>query len=228
MRIPQKTKTKNYLYLTILAFIGLGFIFLAKWQIQRAYEKQALHEQLTQRLHLAPRELRPTQTIDPLQERFLPVLLHGQYLSQYNFLLDNQQHNKKVGYLLLTPFKLANSNQVILINRGWLARGLTRQDLPSIPTPTEHALMGYVNIPATGILMGPNIEHDSWPLVLQTIDFNLISSKLGIKIENYIVQLTPIDYIGIGSSKHWGYAVQWIALAITVLVYMGFLVVKWN
>ena len=229
MRIPKKVKIKQCVYLLILALIFTLLIFLAKWQINRAYEKQTLQAQLSQRLQNTPTPLQTQTQIDPLSQRFLPVSCSGTYLNDYNFLLDNQQQNKKIGYILLTPFKLSYSPKIILINRGWLERGVTRNVLPPIPQITGTiSLQGYINSPASGILLGKNVENDTWPLVMQTIDLSLIATKLDTKIENYIVQLTTIDYIGIGSSKHWGYAVQWMALAATVVVYMIYLVTKWN
>ena len=227
LRIPKKLK--KYIYLFILAFIFMIFVLLAQWQINRAHQKEALHQQRLAQAKLAPVDLASLSTIDPVKDRFLAVSLTGHYLTHFNFLLDNQQRAKKVGYRLLTPFKVSATKQIILINRHWLPRGILRSELPIITTPAHTlTLSGYLNSPATGILLGANIENDTWPLVIQKIDFELISTKVGAKVENYIVQLTPIDYIDIGSSKHWGYAVQWMALAAMAMVYLIFIVIKWN
>jgi surfeit locus 1 family protein len=206
MRLPLKFNFKNFIYLFILALICLILILLGRWQINRAQQKQSLEQQLHARLQLAPVAVEKLATIDPQTQRFTPVILAGEYLTSYNFLLDNQQHHGKIGYLLLTPFRLAASKKLVLINRGWIARNIQRSELPQINNIAgQITLTGYINQPGTGIALGANIQIESWPQLMQVVDLPLISSKLNNKVENYIVQLTPIDYIGIGSSKHYAY-----------------------
>ena len=59
------------------------------------------------------------------------VFVDGIFDGSKQILIDNQIHNGKVGYKIFTPFKF-DDNQIVLIDRGWIAQGQSRSDLPQI------------------------------------------------------------------------------------------------
>ncbi|MGQ0443441.1 MAG: SURF1 family protein, partial [Methylophilaceae bacterium] len=108
-------------------------IKLGSWQYHKAQSKQALQQQLEMGLLASPVALPPV--IDDIEKwRYRRVKFSGEFAPQYQVLLDNQVDNTVVGYHVLTPVKLEEANQYVLVNRGWVAGNLNRQ-LPAIKTP---------------------------------------------------------------------------------------------
>ena len=79
-------------------------------------------------------------SVDPVTLDGRRVALRGRYLNDQTLYLDNQVQNRIAGYHVLTPFQTA-AGFTILVNRGWVRPGVSREKLPVIP-----AVTGVVNI----------------------------------------------------------------------------------
>ena len=158
-------------------------------------------------------------------------VLEGYYDVKHQFLLDNQFHNGKVGYCVLTPFVLATDGRVILINRGWVLLNKDRKQLPNIgfmPPVGKLSIVGVINyFPQVGLILeGADEPGKGWPSVVQLIDAQKITNKLNQPVLGFQVQLLadqPYGYVRewkvntrIPPEKHVAYAFQWFALAITL------------
>ena len=101
--------------------IRLGF-----WQLSRAEEKREL---LANQTAMMRKELQPIAELlaENNDLRYRRVIAEGHYDVQHQVLLDNQIHNGKVGYFVLTPFILADEDKTILVNRGWLLMNKDRK-----------------------------------------------------------------------------------------------------
>src|SRR5687768_13625510 len=96
-----------------LAAAGLACaagIALGNWQAGRAAEKRALG---------APPRL----------------ALAGEFVPRFTVYLDNKTRRGTPGYEVVTPLRLAGSAEHVLVNRGWIAAGRTREALPPAATP---------------------------------------------------------------------------------------------
>jgi surfeit locus 1 family protein len=211
--------------LVLLALlIGLGV-----WQLQRAELKRELLEQWQQRRTADPVPL--AEALDGGAPRFTPVAARGRFDGERQFLLDNRIRNNRPGFHVLTPLKLAGSDAAILVNRGWVAMGEGRGDLPELPIP-----QGPVRItgslappPQTGIRLGaPDSGRDDWPKVVQYMVPERMADQLGYPVKPRVIRLDPEAPAGFerdwgapvpfGPERHIGYAVQWFGLAIALLV----------
>jgi surfeit locus 1 family protein len=147
-------------------------------------------------------------------------------------LLDNQVHRGRVGYLVYTAFELSNRTESVLINRGWISAGTDRGRAPKLATPTVgHPLEGRLSPPPQG---GLRLDGDDMIEVLaddilrvQTIDFADLAATLDVELLPITVLLdseAPYGFVrnwtppGSDESRHLGYAFQWFALAVTVVV----------
>jgi len=74
------------------------------------------------------------------QDRFRQVIAQGVYEARKSIYIDNQVVNGQVGYQVFTPLRLA-SGQIVLVGRGWLPVGDSRDVLPSFDTPSETQLI---------------------------------------------------------------------------------------
>lgn len=96
---------------------------LGCWQVQRRQWKLDLiekMEQLTQADPIAlPADLRELNDLE-----YRRVRVRGQFIHEDELYIGPRTdvHKEKSGFLVVTPFKLEDSDMTILVNRGWVAR----------------------------------------------------------------------------------------------------------
>ena len=198
--------------LAVVAFAALGF-----WQLGRADEKRSMARSFSAG---GPAIDWPALPADA--PRFQRVSLRGAYDAQHQFLLDNMSHESVAGVHVLTPLVLDNGDAV-LVNRGWLPFGATREDLPAIEVDGgKRTVVGRIDdLPRPGIwLKGP--EAAGWPRLVQYPGMAELSAALGRALAPRQVLLDPgvpdgyvRDWVVPGTTpdRHLGYAVQWFAFA---------------
>mgnify|MGYP000229220436 FL=1 len=213
----------------IVLLVSLGF-----WQLDRSEQKQFF---INQQLLSANKEvLRLTDTIDLNKSRYRTTEITGYFESSKQFLIDNQILNGRAGYFVMTPFKISGLEHSVLVNRGWVRLNKDRRVLPKIAIKESiRTIIGRINhFPVVGIrLEGAEIPTESWPSVVQVVDANVLSAKLGYSLFPFQVELD--NTMSDGYSRHWknktimppekhvAYAVQWFGLAITLTVlFFGF------
>lgn len=231
MRIgPFQFKPK--LWSTILMLIVVGIcLMLANWQRNRAHYKTALLQQYKSRpkdqiLNLA------TVKKNPKAYQYQRIRVLGHYLER-SLLLDNRMHGKKVGNMVLTPFRPLGSKKVILVNRGWVALNHEREITAHIPQVAHaQSILGLVRMAPEKIYVLKHKEKKiSWPWRVQAIDLKKISKGLGHPVAPFLILLAPDQPYGFvrnwqpttttKAEKHWGYAFQWLALGVTfVIIYL--------
>ena len=101
---------------TIAFLASLGF-----WQLDRANEKRAIEASI-QKANTGIVELIADEN-RLIEKEYYQVRLKGQYLSNKQFIYDNQIIDQVSGYYVLTPFKLKNQSGTIVINRGFIWNG---------------------------------------------------------------------------------------------------------
>lgn len=213
------------LYLLLTALLcSLGF-----WQLGRAEQKKQLLKQQQIALIATPINLNQANIIDIETVRYQSATITGRYDAAHQFLLDNQIVEGKNGYFVMTPFLVDGQNRAVLVNRGWVALGKDRTHLPNIDLLSPQTqVSGRINqFPTVGIkLKGAEIPTNTWPSVVQLIDSQVLTEKLGYEIASFQLELEPESQEGykrewkintaIPPEKHLGYAVQWFGLALTL------------
>lgn len=210
----------------IALFTGLG-----RWQIDRMHESQSIEDQ---RLSNAQQPLQslPKTMGEPQEWRYAPISVNGVWMSDQQFLLDNQVRNQKAGYSVLTPFRL-DDGRTVLIDRGWvpLVDG-ARDNLPSVALTSNNPqkISGHLYSPFEATTINQKyFQARGWPAVISDMDFKFIGSLLGVTVEPFAVRMNADQEHGylrqwplppFSPSKHLGYAVQWFALALALLVIM--------
>ncbi len=206
---------------------------LGLWQLARAHQKEALAAAIAaqrgqppvpqEALLAAPR---------PLELVHAPVRLRGQWVAERTVWLDNRQMAGRVGFYVATPLRLAGSDRVVLVQRGWAPRNFTRRDaLPPLETPAgEVELTGRIAPPPAklydfaGAPTGP---------IRQNLDLPAYAAETGLPLLPVSVQQTGAPSQGLqrdwpeaggsGPEKNYGYAVQWWALsALIAFLYVWF------
>ena len=235
----MKAKTGNWVFcprpitslLTLLFFIL--FVSLGFWQIDRAEQKRSQHSFFEKRqnkeaVNLGHNVIKTAGIVDLIWRK---VNATGNFLEQHQILLDNQVHAGQAGYYVYTPFRLEDSEDIILVNRGWVSTNNDRNLRPRL-IMTE----GMINIngvikeePRTGLLLTKeHVEKLSKTITrVQRLTIAEVSDITKIKLLPFIMRLSSESKHGYtkkqqphnsGEHVHMGYAYQWFAFATTLLV----------
>ncbi len=216
---PRRSRFAPRLLPTILAAGAVVmFAALGNWQLDRADQKRAMARDFT-----AGGPAIEWRRLPPDAPRYQRVKVRGHYDAGHQFLLDNMSHESVAGVQVLTPLVLDNGDAVI-VNRGWLPYGATRQDLPDVAVDGDmRTVVGRIdNLPRPGIwLKAP--EASGWPRLVQYPAMAELSAALGRDLATRQVLLdpgVPDGYVrewavpGTSPDRHLGYAVQWFAFAV--------------
>ena len=229
---------KNYIFkfkifpALIFAITFCGFIVLGFWQIDRADQKNTLNSNYTDRQQEAAIVLDKNNVIDEKSSLlWRKVEFEGSFINKQNIILDNQIFNQIAGFNIITPFKIKGSDSIVLVNRGWHPNLKNREMLPVInEIKGERSLLGYIaGFPVSGIKLGKNnIETlNSQIFRFQRLDTLELNYFLSANVMPYMIYLDPIidkefyenfKLPAPDSQKNYGYAFQWFAFAITLLI----------
>ena len=215
---PSRAATLAILLL-LPVLLALGF-----WQLDRARQKAELQAVFAAHSEQPPTPLAEVDVTDAAN-RYRRVIASGHYDGAHQVLLDNQVRAGQPGYHVLTPLRLAEGD-AILVNRGWIALGESRQALPDLATSTETVTVsGWLGQPANpGLRLGDATGADRhWPRVAPYVDYERLAAILGYPLRPALILLAleashgyerdwQPRFGGFGPERHHGYAVQWFAL----------------
>lgn len=225
--VPMKKLAFKY-SLTTLLLIPV-FVYLGFWQLDRYHEKKSNLTMLENRQHLPVMDIiQADMAVNP--NRYRPLKVTGHFLNDHQIYLDNQILKGQPGYRVITPFKPLEQAKILLVDRGWIPVGKSRDELPLIkPMIGKQTLVGIINLPSNGLVL-PNLSHKTSdkPFRVQRINFVNLESLLAQKLYPFILQLLPKDPLGFNiqpitfntpPSRHMAYAIQWFAMALAVFIY---------
>lgn len=208
--------------LFIALFISMGF-----WQLSRADEKKILLQSFTKRTEVAP--LNAKTISKPGDWRFYKATLTGKFDNQHTIFLDNKTHDRQIGYEVYTPFKATDLPAFILIDRGFVPMGQSRKIMPQIrDIEGTVTLTGLLNLPPAYVNLGKNTDsYPTFPLRVEYIKLKELAKILQQGLFPYVLNITPNDpaayavewqIVTVQPEKHMGYALQWFAFALTLLI----------
>jgi len=232
-----------------ISFIVIGLLIttlcvvtcvrLGNWQYVKAQIKQQYQAQLDQRLSASPVPL--PKALDQAESlRYLRVKVRGEYLARAQFLLDNQVYQDRAGYHVYTPLRVAGSEQVILVNRGWTVKDFSAANVSPVPVPQgPQTIEGYLWVPPSKTYRLNNqaqLTQEAGATVRELLDIAQLSQQLSIPLAPVVIRLIeaqagsnltvdwprPDDRI----VTHLGYAYQWYGFAVAAILI--FLVVAWR
>ena len=210
-------------------FFFVLFINLGIWQIHRAAWKVQLLKQQAERRAEPPRALSAVPG-DPAKANHVPVRLEGDYDALRVFLLDNRVLNGRVGFEVLMPFEDSSSGEMVLVNRGFVPMGRTRQDMPVIPplAAGDHSAVGSVYVSATDGKPPTGGTSSLRPgvTIVERASPGLVGRLMNKNFYPHVVRLLKSDPNALPRywpvtmmmpSRHRAYAVQWFLMAVAVV-----------
>jgi surfeit locus 1 family protein len=224
------TERRRPIWLPTLAAIAVIALTVSAgiWQTKRAQYKSALQDRYEAQSKAQPIAL-PGGPIDDSSYQYRRVSVTGRFDPAQEILLDNVILKGVPGYQVITPLKLENESAYVLINRGWVARGMDRSILPEIRTPLGVVTIEGIAVPPSGKfleLSSQTVEGKVW----ENLHFKRMQALLPLRLQTLMV--TQLNDNGDGLIRYWerpdtgmqmhvGYAFQWFAMALATMVIYG-------
>ena len=219
--------------LTALVTARLGW-----WQLDRAGQKNALHD-----AQEAQRALPPLLVGDltRLQPAAVPmhraVRLQGRWSVAHTVYLENRQLDGRPGFFVLTPL-LLDGGRAVIVQRGWLPRDNNdRTRVAPVPTPPNVVgLQGRIAPPPSRLY---DFAGGATGPIRQNLDLGEFERETGLALLPFtVLQEAAVAAAQDGLQrdwpkpaanvhKHYGYAFQWFALSALVIgLYVWFQLVN--
>jgi surfeit locus 1 family protein len=208
---------------TIGAAVLVGLtVFLGIWQTRRGDEKETRQALLEARARETPVVL--TGSIDsaePLLYRH--VRAAGAYREAGQVFVDNQVHQGRAGYFVVTPLQLRDG-ALVLVNRGWIARGERYPEPPAAPVPAGPVEVSGLAVlpPARFLELGSEtVSGNVWQNL--TIGRYRAASRATVLPVVLLADVPGPGLVAVhetpdaGVARHREYALTWFSLAATAL-----------
>lgn len=235
--ILLKIFSRRWILTTLLVIVAMGvMVRLGIWQLDRLEKRKAFNArveaQLSQPVLLMDANTVTDKTIVGRLSamEYRSAFVKGQYDHSYQVALRAQYHDNQYGVHLITPLRIEGSNQVILVNRGWIpiqdweSGSLEKYDQPGIVEVSgmirpsmNKADFGSRNdptqAPGAGMLKAWNF-----------VNIPAISNQTPYPLLPVYIQQAPdpawtqmphrsLPEIEISEGSHMSYAIQWFTFA---------------
>ena len=223
--------------LTLAALLAVGVTSaLGFWQLSRAAEKERYQTSVESRgraATLSANDLFKGGSGEALIHRH--VTLQGHWLTDKTVFLDNRQMNAKPGFYVLTPLQLEGRAELVLVQRGWVARNfIDRTVLPPIASPAGLVVVSGRIVPPPAKLY--ELGETQGGAIRQNLDLAQFKAETKLPLLALSIQqlgapseglLREWPQVASGIDKHYGYAFQWFGLsALIAILYVWFQLVK--
>jgi len=205
-----------------VAMIALT-LYLGIWQTHRGDEKEERQRLLDTRIREAPVVLSGSfARAEPVVYRRARAA--GRYDAAGQVFIDNQVHQGRAGYHVITPLRLADG-AILLVNRGWIARGAAYPEPPKAEAPAGTVeVTGMATVPSSRFyeLGAQTVSGPVWQNL--TIDRYRATVKAPVLPVVLLADAADAGLVAIretpdaGVAKHREYALTWFSLAATALV----------
>jgi surfeit locus 1 family protein len=214
----SKKPLPEWLPFVVGIFLVVQFFGLSTWQISRGLEKR-------EQQNLYTDDSGFTNWTDGMVVRpYQRLKVQGQFDTEHQFLLDNIILNSRYGYYVVTPLRLNDNNDVLLVNRGWIEKAGDDVEASMLAvdasTLTVHGRAG--SLPRAGYKMGDAISPGSaWPKHAVYPALDEIAAELGEGVQPFVLLMEPDYEFGfvrhwapeeMGAGRHFAYALQWFAM----------------
>lgn len=216
----------------VAAFVSLGL-----WQLRRADAKQQLLDRLAGAA-AAPVQPFAQVPIQPAAGAFPHVQVHGRYLVDRLYLLDNPEHDRRGGAEVFAPLQLPGTARVLLVDLGFLPGDGSGRS-PAVPPVSDRVqtLRGlYQPPPGVGFRMGGDAlaAQRQWPKSSVYLDPAEVAADLGRPVDPGILSLDPAagslfqrhpaaQMSTMPPARHRAYAFQWFSMAAAAIVILAVL-----
>jgi surfeit locus 1 family protein len=231
---------RPWIFVTILVIIAaLVMIRLGIWQLDRLEQRRAFNTRVLSQIDepvLALTKDEVSKDVEALE--FRTVQITGHYDLANTLVLGNQVWDEQIGVNLLTPLEISETQQVILVNRGWIPfEDWENRTISDFDEPGTVTVEGMLRKTQTQLGLRDCLDETAGqaPFQVWCLDLDGISTHLPYELlPVYLVQApegsqteTPyreIPDIEISEGPHLSYAIQWFTFSAILLIGYPFFV----
>lgn len=244
MRIGSRQFSPSLWATTLYVAVLAAMLWLGNWQLERAALKVSLQQAAAAASDAQAVPLAEVDDWATASEIYRRVSLTGRFDGKRQFLWDNRTYKGRAGFEVIVPFQVEDGSWV-LVNRGWIAPGVSRSQLPEVALPVPEtgqnvSIEGFLSRPSKGFASGDAVSAvNSWPRVLQYLDYDALALALGAPVVPALVQAQSVSADGLdivvptsrpewlianwqpaasGPAKHYSYAFQWFAMSMALSI----------
>ena len=168
-------------------FFATIFFLLGLWQVERGHEKSNIIEQFNSNITKTP------ESFSEESSKWDRVIVKGIWDGSKQILIDNVINSGIAGYKVLTPLQINETEIFILVDRGWISQGKSRDTLPRIDIKDEYVeVNGILEDPELGFVLSEDLVTDNWPKVSQTKNLEVLRKEFDEQLSSYTVSYTHL------------------------------------
>ena len=207
---------RRFFLITFAMLVVAAMTFsLGAWQLRRAQQKIDLQTAIEARKSLPALDVQAISATDNIADLvYRPAALQGEWRAENTVFLDNRQMSGKTGFVVITPLVLSGNAQVILVQRGWVARSFTeRTNLPAIITPAGLVtVVGRIAPPPSKLYEFKGVEAGPIRQNLDVVDFSAEVGSALLPVS--LVQTAQRRLVAkLGSSQHRARKALWLCFS---------------
>ena len=208
----RKTSLTIFVFFSIILFCSLG-----TWQIYRLQWKVDLISEINNGLNSEPVFYSNTNI-----KNYQKVKFSGIFDFEKQIYLYSLNNKGKPGYDIVTPLKI-NSNEILLINRGWIQKDQkNNKDINKIESNSYEGILKKITKP-NPFKPDNNIENNIW----YSLKLTDLEDFTGYKLSNFVLFLQNNQNNLVENkivspdlpNNHLKYALTWYSVALSILLY---------
>ena len=208
----RKISFSIFVFFSILLFCSLG-----TWQIHRLQWKLDLISEINNGLNSEPVFYSNTNI-----KNYQKVKFSGIFDFKKQIYLYSLNNKGKPGYDIITPLKI-NSNEILLINRGWIQKDQkNNKNINKIISNSFEGILKKITKPNP---FKP--DNDIKNNILYSLNLEDLENFTGYKLSNFVLFLQNNQNILVENkivspdlpNNHLKYAITWYSVALSILLY---------
>jgi len=172
----KKIKFNPGVRITIFfVFFAILFFSLGLWQIERGQSKENILKEFENNIMKSPTYLNKDSN------KWDRVFVEGTWIGSKQIYIDNVIYGGMAGYKVLTPLKIKETNELILVDRGWIKQNEYRGNLPDISINEDSVTVtGILELPELGLVLSDRTSSISLPdeIIFSCNAFNFDCSSI--------------------------------------------------
>ena len=208
----RKTSFTIFVFFSIILFCSLG-----TWQIYRLQWKVDLISEINNGLNSEPVFYSNTNI-----KNYQKVKFSGIFDFEKQIYLYSLNNKGKPGYDIITPLKI-NSNEILLINRGWIQKDQkNNKNINKIVSNSYQGILKKITKP-NPFKPDNDIENNIW----YSLKLTDLEDFTGYKLSNFVLFLQNNQNNLVENkivspdlpNNHLKYALTWYSVALSILLY---------
>lgn len=207
----------------VVAFAVTCFTLLAPWQLGKNSDTERRNDLIraatsTETVPLS--EVAPSSTFDPTVE-WREAEITGRYLLEQQALVRLRNVEQQPAIEVLTPFAVAGSERVVLVNRGYVRP--EQGAVPDVPAPPVGEVTIRARIRAAeSVTPGRTGRVEEGALTVPVINPGLVAAATSTPMDDFYLQLSAdqpgalgtISLPQLDTGPYLSYGLQWLAFGV--------------